>query len=311
MKILIIGDLHGRKPIIKNENFDAIVLIGDICDDRKIAPFYKEYFKLLRDQNIEEDFDKWIIKKIGKKKLEIYEKKSLVEGNRILKYLDKFNKPMFMVAGNWDQSYGKSKIKDMKDYYNYRKWFYDSWLGDKINPQLARGIRNLKNLMFNCVEFNRVNFIGYGLSSGPEKIKRNIVKEVGKIKLERLKKANKRISNKLSFAYKNRKNKNLPTFFVTHNIPYKTKLDIGKDKNSYAYKKHLGSTIARDFCKKFKPLICVGGHVHEGKGKDKIGETTIINPGYGSRAQVLIEINEKKNTKKINSTYKILKTPFS
>ena len=95
-----------------------------------------------------------------------------------------------------------------------------------------------------------------------------------------------------------------PLIFISHNIPYNTKLDIGKDKNSYAYKKHLGSYVARKFCEKYQPLLCVGGDVHEGKGKDKIGKTILINPGFGKDAQVLIELNQEKGKIKKIEFYK-------
>ena len=90
------------------------------------------------------------------------------------------------------------------------------------------------------------------------------------------------------------RNKKLQTIFISHNIPVKTKLDIVKNKNSHANGMHLGSSIARKFCEKYKPLICIGGHIHEGMGKDKIGKTLLINPGYGVDAQVLINVDEDK-----------------
>jgi len=46
-------------------------------------------------------------------------------------------------------------------------------------------------------------------------------------------------------------------------------------------------------CLRHKPLLCIGGHIHEGYGKDKIGETILINAGYGRDAQVLVDLNEK------------------
>lgn len=42
---------------------------------------------------------------------------------------------------------------------------------------------------------------------------------------------------------------------------------------------HVGSTAARAFIEKRQPDICVCGHIHEGRGEDKIGKTPIINPG--------------------------------
>jgi len=294
MRILVIGDLHGRKPIIKNKNFDVTVFVGDVCDDREVSPLLKELFRA-RKKGKMLDEEEFLIEKVGgKKELEKIYKRSLKKGNEILQYLDSFGKPIFMVAGNWDQSYGETRIKDInKNNYTYLKTFYDWYLGDKINSKLIKGIKNLRNCMFHSHEFEGVNFMGYGLSSGPEKIGKKRKKEdYSKSQVEKLIRASKRIDKKLSKVYK--KGKRLPTFFITHNIPYGTKLDIVMDKKSYVYKKHLGSTTARNFCSKHQPVVCVGGHVHDHRGKDKIKKTIVINPGYGGKAQVLIDFDEKK-----------------
>jgi Icc-related predicted phosphoesterase len=161
--------------------------------------------------------------------------------------------------------------------------------------------------MLHNVEFGGINFVGYGLSSGPERLKirkgrlerRSGDVKLSKVQIGRLKRAYDKIVGKLIGAYKSR-NKKLATFFISHNIPNGTKLDIVKDKKSYAYGEHLGSTIARWFCSKFKPAICVGGHIHEHRGRDKIGKTIVVNPGYGKKAQVLVDFNvEKKRIKSV------------
>lgn len=296
MKILIIGDLHGQKPKIHFKDFDCIVQVGDICDDSKIAPIYKKYFKLLKTKpNFNIDLESFLIKEIGKQKLKQYEKESLKKGREILKYLNSFEKPLFIVAGNWDQSYGKTKIKNIKkNEYNNRKAIYDFYLGDKINPKLTKNLKNIKNCMYKNYEFSKINFIGYGLSSAPEEFKHRDKKlNITKKQSEILKKSYNKLLKKIFLAHEKR-NKKSPTIFITHNIPYNTKLDIIKDKDSKLYKKHFGSTIARKFCEKYQPLLCIGGHIHEGKGKDKIGKTTIINPSCGKDAQVLIEIKSDK-----------------
>jgi len=299
MKILVIGDLHGRKPKIhfKKSEFDAIVLVGDVCDDSKIGPLQKKFFKRLKqvENPLNLSFEEFIEDEIGIKKYEKYEKDSLKKGNEILKYLDSFEKPIFMVAGNWDQSYGPSKIKDIdKSDYHYMKAFYDWWLGDKINAKLTKRTKNVKNCMFKNHLFNRINFIGYGLISGTEDIRKKKKKlNITKKQFEKLKKAHDKILRKLSYEFNNR-NQKYPTIFITHNIPYKTKLDKIKNKDSPKNNIHAGSTIARKICKIYKPLLCIGGHIHEGKGQDKRGKTTLINPGYGKDAQVLIEIDENK-----------------
>ncbi len=296
MKLLIIGDLHGRKPIIKTKDFDAFVLVGDICDDRKIGKLYKKYFTLLKNPDFEMGFEEFAYSEIGKNKFLEYEKESLLVGRKILEHLDEFNKPIFMVGGNWDQSYGKTRIKNVdKSTYNRLRYFFESCIGDKINPLLSKGIKNLKNCMIHNLEFGGINFVGYGLSSGPERVRKKYKKEIGEEKYKHLMTLQKKLIDKLDSVYKNRKSKNVPTVFITHNVPYNTKLDKIKDKKSYAYNKHVGSIIARDFCKKFQPAICVGGHVHEGRGKDKIGKTLVVNPGYGAKAQVVLHFDEENN----------------
>jgi len=304
MKILVIGDLHGRKPKIPTRDFDCMVVVGDVCDDRDIAPIYRKFFAYLKDVKDSPNFETFAKKHLkGKTTLKKLEKKSLKRGNELLKYLDTFNKPIFMVAGNWDKSYGSSRIKDYnKNSYNYSKAFYDWWLGSKINPKLLKGTKNIANIMYRSKEFKGLNFVGYGLSSAPEtmKHKKTLRKNLTKNQLEKLKNAYQKIQDKLNSAYRKRKNKRLPTFFVTHNIPYNTKLDIVTNKKSYAYKKHLGSTIARDFCKRFQPLICVGGHIHDHQGKDKIKNTLVVNTGFGPKSTVLVDINaEKKKIKEV------------
>ena len=296
MKILLIGDLHGRKPVIRFKDFDCIVQVGDVGDDSKIGPLYKKYFKLLKKDEISKfGWEDFVKKEIGKRKYDLYEKESLKKGNEIMKYLDSFGKPIFMVAGNWDQSYGPSKIKDIeKNNYTYRKAFYDWYLGDKINSKLLKGTKNVEDCMHRNHEFDRINFVGFGNSSGGEELNSKIKKKISEKQYGVLMKSYNKVLEKLFNAHRKRKNKRLPTIFITHNVPYNTKLDVSKDKNSYVYKKHLGSNIARKFCEKHQPLLCVGGHVHEGVGKDKIGKTIVINPGFGKNAQVLINIDEKK-----------------
>lgn len=84
-----------------------------------------------------------------------------------------------------------------------------------------------------------------------------------------------------------------PTILVTHNPPYKTKLDktwMGR---------HVGSRSIREFILNKKPLISLHGHIHEARGIDKLGETTIINPGpLRSKHYVIIEL-EERNIKNI------------
>jgi len=297
MKILAIGDLHGRKPVIKFRDFDAIIVVGDVCSDNDIAPLYRKWFrhlKKLEDDalNLEE-----FLESIGVKDKQIkqFERKSLIHGRKIMKYLNSLKKPIFMVPGNWDESYGESRIKDMnKNDYNYLKSFLDWYLGKRINPRLIRGLKNVRDCQFRLHKFGGVNIIGYGLSSGPENpVSKSKKRKFSKMQYAKLKKAYSKILTNLFKVYEKR-DKKLPTIFISHNVPQGTSLDIITDKESYAYKKHLGSTVARTFCLRKKPLLCLGGHMHQHFKKTKLGKTVAINCGFGKKAQVLIDIDEVK-----------------
>lgn len=295
MKLLLIGDLHGRIPKLKFREFDAFILVGDIADDKEIGKLTKSWFEYIKTTDNPDSLGIFMKKRVGKKAVAEMEKRSLLGGNKVLRHLDKFNKPIYMVAGNWDQSYGKSRIKneDKSQFHTYKSYF-DGLLGDKINPILTAGTKNIINCMYKTKKFKGTLFYGYGLSNSPEEI-RIKSKKRSKTQLRKIKSlqnASNKIFLKLKNNYKNKES--LPTIFITHNIPNNTALDIIKNKKSYAYKKHLGSTVARQFVDKFQPMLCVGGHIHENRGKCKIRKTIVINPGYGENAQVLVDIDEIK-----------------
>lgn len=63
------------------------------------------------------------------------------------------------------------------------------------------------------------------------------------------------------------------TVFISHNPPRDTACD--KLENGM----HVGSTAVREFIEKEQPDICICGHIHESRGIDKIGRTSILNPG--------------------------------
>jgi Icc-related predicted phosphoesterase len=74
-------------------------------------------------------------------------------------------------------------------------------------------------------------------------------------------------------AIENQLNKGKPLIFATHQPPYKTI----NDKVMAGV--HVGSLVIRNFIEKHQPLVCLTGHIHEGKGVDFIGKCPIINPG--------------------------------
>ena len=41
----------------------------------------------------------------------------------------------------------------------------------------------------------------------------------------------------------------------------------------------VGSVAVRDFIEKYRPAVCLCGHIHESRAEDRIGDTVVINPG--------------------------------
>jgi Icc-related predicted phosphoesterase len=60
---------------------------------------------------------------------------------------------------------------------------------------------------------------------------------------------------------------------VTHAPPYGTLVDRTHDGI------HAGSKSIREFIEEREPIVAVCGHIHESRNTDKLGHTTIVNPG--------------------------------
>lgn len=60
---------------------------------------------------------------------------------------------------------------------------------------------------------------------------------------------------------------------VSHNPPKNTNCDMINTST------HVGSTAVREFIEEFQPDVCICGHIHEGKGLDRLGRTLLVNPG--------------------------------
>jgi len=64
---------------------------------------------------------------------------------------------------------------------------------------------------------------------------------------------------------------------------------------------HVGSPALREFIEEREPPLVVTGHIHEARGVDRVGETTIVNPGPLFRGYyAVIEFDEgKKRVKNV------------
>jgi Icc-related predicted phosphoesterase len=78
----------------------------------------------------------------------------------------------------------------------------------------------------------------------------------------------------------------LPLILISHQPPKDTELD------RIANGDHVGSTRVRQFIEEHEPLLCLSGHIHEAAAIDRLGSTTLINPGpLHTGRYAAIEIN--------------------
>lgn len=75
---------------------------------------------------------------------------------------------------------------------------------------------------------------------------------------------------------------------VCHNPP-KAKIADAVNENL-----HVGSELFAKFIEENQPLAVICGHVHEGRGIEKIGETLVINPGSVGEAETYAELEIQK-----------------
>lgn len=277
MNILIIGDLHGRKPKIYSKKFDAIIAPGDFCSDalRKYM-FQAIRINLKKGSNV-----KWY-EIIGKRRARKMIKKSLSDGRKVLEYLNSFNVPVYVVPGNWDWVAEKSEWNFLRKNH-YKK--------------LIENLSNIIDVHYKIKKINEYQIIGYGLSSGPEYPQnREDIERLSKRELKRAEKNYKKILNKVSLLFKKASK---PIIFLSHNVPFNTPIDKITDKKSPRYGYHYGSLVVRKIIEKYQPLISIGGHMHEHFGKCKIRKTICINAGFGPNVNTLLELENGKIKKLI------------
>ena len=76
---------------------------------------------------------------------------------------------------------------------------------------------------------------------------------------------------------------------ISHNPP------VGEKIDSFDGEHHAGSQKFTDFIKENKPLAVVCGHIHEGAGIEKFGDTVVINPGSLGEAGSYVWLEVEKD----------------
>lgn len=278
MKILAIGDFHGKFPnkfsrIIDKEKIDIVISVGDY------PPFF--YRKLWFKYCYKKDIELWEV--IGKKKYKKLILEDLRRAENALQKLNQVKVPVYTVLGNIDWPEPDDVI-DLTSKQNKTMPGYDK--KDKLAKRLSK-YKNIHRFDYRFLRFKDYIFIGMRGHSNPGEVKSNAFRKHKKI-LERL-------FNKFK-----KENKNGNVIFVSHVTPYNTKIDkIGRHAHKKVRGKHYGSKLARRIIEKYQPILSLGGHIHESWGKDKIGKTIAINPGAAHEGRAAIVEFDSGKIKKI------------
>lgn len=81
-----------------------------------------------------------------------------------------------------------------------------------------------------------------------------------------------------------------PTILVSHQPPFGTRCDRTRGR-------HVGSRSVRDFVLEQSPDLVLCGHIHESRGRDLLGRSTVVNPGPWLEGNVVrFRVSEGKVT---------------
>ncbi len=271
MRLLAIGDFHGTFPrkfekLIKKERIDLVVSNGDLF------PFH--YRKLWFEHCYGKKTELW--EAIGKAKTRELIEKDLRLGEVALRKLNKLSVPVLTVLGNIDHM-GAA----YNDQYSAKTWGKSGWKWYDQNFMLPflKKYSHIKRFDYSAIQFGDYVLIGARGGTSPGQVKSVSYKKHKKM---------------LDVLFRNHEKENI--IFVSHNVPHNTKLDkIGMKAHVRVRGKHYGSKLVRRTIDKWQPLVHIGGHIHEGRGMQKLGKTTCVNPGAAHEGEAaIITLDEKR-----------------
>ena len=253
MKILAIGDFHGKFPVKLRKlvkKVDLIVSIGDYFSFTNRDLFFKYSYGT----------DKELWEVVGKKRVKAGILKDIRAGESILKKLNKVGVPVITVIGNIDYT----RVHDVYDEEQV-SWIKGwKWEAQDFFSPMVKKYKNVHRFDYAYAKFGGLNFIGAYGHTFPGNVKSKSYKKHRAILEKLFKKFGKE-----------------DVIFVAHNMPYDCKLDKIRDEDApmEVLGKHYGSKLIRRVIDKHQPVLALGGHMHENQGKCKIGKTLVVNPG--------------------------------
>lgn len=260
MKILCIGDFHGKFPVKLRrlaKEVDLVVSIGDFFPWKLREVFLDmghEGYNLFLECMSEEELGDVFMSEI-------------IEGDRdVIARLDKLGRKVFTTIGNYD----KSGVNDQYEDETLGEDSHESEV-DLLAPILEK-YSNIERIDYKKREFGGINFIGGFGHSSPGQVKSAAYRKHRKI---------------LDGLFGSAKGTNI---FVFHNMPYDCELDVVNDEGALeeARGEHYGSKLIRRVIDRWQPVLAIGGHFHENQGKCRIGKTVVLNPGAAMNGECAV-----------------------
>ena len=263
MKILAVGDPHGDKNIFNipiEKDIDAIFITGDLGKSDLIRKYHFEYvikrgLKTWKDAIPKEELEKVYLEIIN-------------SSYKVLKYFCS-KKPTFYVLGNL-REIRTENIKRDSDKFG---------LSLPIFEEKVKALKNLNNIGLSTTEFNDLKIGGIPYFESLEWIKEFSPKNEKLIELA--KKEEPPIGKFIDALPK-------LDILLTHIPPYSI---LDEVKSEHVPKewigKHAGNKKILDYIKKYKPRLVLCGHIHESKGKQKIGRTEVYNLGSSGDYEII------------------------
>ncbi len=285
MKILVMGDFHGKKPrglktFVKKNKIDLILSPGDVY-----GGFHTEKFEKIWEEH--EDYverGKYGNKNIdgledlvSKETFEKITKDLSVEGKEVLEYLNEIGLPVLLVPGNWDAR--KNSLTLTTSRFPIEETVKDFENITLLEEERSKDYNNIIGHLSNC-PFIRKKHLRRYRRKDEKRIHKNIKK-----KRKEIRKKSRRLVKKNSGE----------NIVLSHAPPYKTKLDKIENPDNEEHGSHVGDDILKSVIEMYQPLLNVCGHMHEHQGKCKVGKTLVVNSGFGKEGEfALIDVKGKK-----------------
>lgn len=270
MRILAIGDFHGKVPVglkrfVKRNKVDLVLSPGDFNGFWLRNVYWKYFYKLGRSKGGGVS-SKGLKEIVGAKKYNESIKRDEKSGIKVLRYLDELDAPVFIIYGNEDEEeMFKRRRKKSRKFTVYK-------------------LKNVKFINLKYIKFDDYHFVGIA-DEGMLMLKRVKTKR-GRRMIRKLKNRMRKIFKKIDPS---------KTILLAHRPPYNTKLDRHNDPSIPGYGKHYGDEALRYVIERYQPLLNVCGHMHENQGKIKIGKSLVVNSGFGRRGEfALIDLKGKR-----------------